>query len=90
MELLTSTQVTIPLMQVALLLGLTTGALFLGRLRLALFINYCFTLHWGYVAHIDIFGAGGGMRLDSYTLLYYGFGVVVVLLAMIGLVTHRR
>jgi hypothetical protein len=40
MEIFTSTQLAVPLLQVILLLILSTIALLVGRLRLALFINY--------------------------------------------------
>ena len=89
MEVFTTTQLTIPTMQVVLLLALSTGALLIGRLKLALLINYCFTLYWGYVASLDLFSGGGVMRLNNYTLLYFGFGLAVVLLAVIGFITYR-
>ena len=91
MEVFTSTQLVIPTMQVVLLLALSTGALLFGHLKLALLINYCFTLYWGYVANVDVFSTGGMMRLNNHTFLYYfGFGLAVVLLAMIGFATHRE
>lgn len=90
MELFTSAQLAIPALQVALLLALSTGALLIGRLRLALLINYCFTLYWGYVANLDLFSAGGLTRFNGYTALYFGFGFVIVLLALIGFMTYRQ
>lgn len=90
MELFTSTQLAIPLFQVILLLILSTIALLIGRLRLALFINYCFTLYWGYVANLDPFRAGAMVNLNAFTFIYFGIGLVIFLLAMIGLFTHRE
>ena len=90
MELFTTTQLSIPTMQVVLLLTLSTGALLIGRLKLALLVNYCFTLYWGYVANLDLFNAGGMIGLNNYTFLYFGFGIGVILLAMIGFVTHHN
>lgn len=90
MEVYTSAQLTIPMIQVVLLLALSTGALLLGRFRLALLINYCFTLYWGYVANMGLFTAKEVSKLNGYSFIYFSFGIVVVLLAMIGLITHRE
>lgn len=89
MEIITSTQLAVPTLQVILLLILSTIALLVGRLRLALFINYCFTLYWGYVANFDLFIAQGVVKLNGYTVLYFSIGIVIILLASIGLITHR-
>jgi len=78
-----------PVMQVILLLSLSTGSLLIGRLKLALLINYCFTLYSGYFANIDIFNASEVMNLNSYTSLYFGFGFMIVLLAMVGFIMNR-
>jgi len=90
MELFTTTQLAIPLFQVILLLILSTLALLFGFLRLALFINYCFTLYWGYVLNLDLFTATDASKMNGYTFLYFGGGVVIILLAMIGLFAHRE
>jgi hypothetical protein len=89
MEIITSTQLTVPTLQLILLLILSTIALLVGRLGLALFINYCFTLYWGYVVNFDLFIAQGVVKLNGYTVLYFSIGIVITLLALIGLITHR-
>jgi len=90
MEIFTFTQLTIPMSQVILLLSLSTIALLVGRLRLALFINYCFTLYWGYIANLSLFTTAEMTKLNGYTILYFGSGIVIILLAMIGLISHRE
>jgi len=90
MKLFTSTQLVIPMFQVILLLILSTIALLIGRLRLALFINYCFTLYWAYVANLDLLKTGGIVNLNAFTFIYFGIGIVIVLLAMIGLMLHHE
>ncbi|MBU2028145.1 MAG: hypothetical protein KJ814_11095, partial [Proteobacteria bacterium] len=82
MEFFTSTQLAVPLFQVIILLVLSTGALLFGRLRLALIINYCFTLYWGYIINIDLFTGGGLLKLNTFTILYFGFGIVILILAL--------
>jgi hypothetical protein len=90
MEFFTSTQLTIPFIQVALLLILTTVALLIGRLKLALLINYSFTLYWGYFAKIDDLSRATVTTIDNFMLLYFGFGFVVAIFAMIGLFAHKE
>ena len=70
-------------------MSLSTVALLVGRLRMALFINYCFMLYWGYVFNFDLFVAQGVVKLSGYTVLYFSIGIVIILLALIGLITHR-
>ena len=68
MELFMSTQLAIPMFQVILLLILSTIALLIGRLRLALFIT----------------------SLKKNFPSFFSAGIVIVLLAMIGLILHRE
>ena len=88
-EFFTSTQLAVPLSNVIMLLVLSTVAMLFGRLRLALIINYCFTLYWGYIVNIDLFTSGGLLKLDTFTFLYFGFGMIILILALIGLM-HRE
>ena len=85
MELLLDTQLAIPLFQVALLLTLSTLALLFGRIKLALIINYCFTLYWGFFLNVGFFSENGELIFNNYTFAYFGFGLVIVVLALIGL-----
>jgi uncharacterized membrane protein len=87
MDIFLSTDLSVPMMQVVLLLSISTLSLIFGRLRLALLINYCFTLYWGYVANLDLF-FNSNVKLDYFSYLYLGFGLVIIVLAMIGFVCH--
>ena len=88
-DFIASTQLVIPLSHVILLLILSTGAMLFGRLKLALIINYCFTLYWGYIFNIDQFSMDGLLKISGFTLLYFGFGMIILVLALIGLM-HRE
>jgi hypothetical protein len=55
MESIFSSEITIPLFEVILLLILSTIAFLFGRLKLAILINYCFTVYWGYILNFNIF-----------------------------------
>lgn len=53
MKMFFNTDLTIPLNQIILLLLLSTMALLFGKIRIALIINYIFTLTWGYIFNRD-------------------------------------
>jgi uncharacterized membrane protein len=86
MELFLSTHLSVPLFQVMLLLVVTTTALLLGRIKLALLMNYLFTLFWGYVHNGGLFDSIE--KLTMFTTIYFVFGLAIVVLAAIGFLSH--
>lgn len=82
MEFLHTAEVTIPIIQISLLLLISTLALLFGRVKLALLINYLFTLYWGYIAN-EAFMASSTFN----TMAYFGFGILIIILAMLGFFT---
>jgi len=84
MELLYSTELAIPLYQVGLLLLLSSLALFAGKTQMALIINYLFVLYWGYWLNREAVLGYGIPQLDLFTACYFGFGVLIIILALIG------
>ena len=90
MELLYQKELTIPLFQIALLLILSTIALLFGKVKLALLINYFFTLYWGYGLNTEYLLASGMHHLNSYTVLYFGFGLCIVIFALVGFLSPSR
>ncbi|MDY6836978.1 MAG: hypothetical protein SWH78_03290 [Thermodesulfobacteriota bacterium] len=86
MEFLQTAELTVPLMQIMLLLSLSTIILIIGRIRLALCINYLFALYWGYVFNADLFNSIE--KASMFNSVYVGFGIVVVIFAVIGFVAH--
>jgi hypothetical protein len=89
MELLSMTEISIPVIQMVLLLLLSTGALFFGKLKLALLINYLFTLYWGYGINKDFLVGSGFEHLSEFTILYVGFGLVIGAVALVSLISER-
>jgi len=89
METLLTTEITISLSQILTLISLTTFALVFGYARLALVLNYCFLVYCGYFSNSLLFN-DGVLRFDSITFPYMGFGLAVLLLAMLGLVYSRE
>ena len=90
MDIFIATQLSIPILQIALLLALSTLALIFGRLRLALLINYCFTLYWGYLANMALFLGEGAFEITRFSLIYLGFGVIILGLAVVGFIFHKN
>ena len=70
--------------QLSLLLLLSTLSLLFGRIKLALIINYCFTLYWGYILNMDVIKEAGQGVTDMFTYTYFGFGLVILMLALVG------
>jgi len=88
MDFLNSTELAVPLSQIALLLIVVTVALLFGRIKLALLINYLFTLYWGYFINREYLLGSSLADIDAFTVLYFGFGIVVVVFALIGFLSH--
>jgi len=86
MELFSMTEISIPVTQMVLLLLLSTGALFFGKLKLALLLNYLFTLYWGYGINRDFLVSSGYEHMSGFTILYIGFGLVIAAVALVSLV----
>ena len=85
------TPLYVPLYQILLLLLVTTLALLFGRVHLALIVNYIFTLYWGYILNRDVLMGGEGVAGASlFTGVYFGLGLVVVVLALIGFLSARQ
>jgi hypothetical protein len=71
----------IPIIQLILLMLLSTISLLFGRLRLALIVNYLFTLHWAYIANRDKLMDMSSENFELYSLMYFIFGLGIVLTA---------
>lgn len=80
---------SVPLLHVAMLLAFNTMALFAGRLRLALLVNYLFALYWGYVSNRELFVGAEIENLNYFDAAYFGFGLAIVLLASVGFMLRQ-
>jgi hypothetical protein len=85
-------ELTIPLVQIAILLILNTLSLLFGRIKLALLITYLFTLYWGYILN-QKFLIGSVPKNSSefsFFFMYFGFGAVVVIFSLIGFLVPKN
>ncbi|MEJ2234897.1 MAG: hypothetical protein P8X67_13325 [Syntrophobacterales bacterium] len=85
MEFFSTAEILIPVYQMILLLLVSTLSLLFGRTKLALIINYLFTLYWGFVFNRDLLL---GHELEYCYLLYWGFGASIAILAAVGFLIH--
>jgi hypothetical protein len=88
MEFFNTTQLMVPLLQLMLLLLGSTILLLMGRIKVALGFNYAFILYWGYVSNVDLFNSIE--KADACRTIYMGFGVGIVLLAVIGFILQSK
>ena len=82
MEFIYSTEISIPLAQIIAFLLISTFALLFGKTKLALLSNYLFGLYWAYTFNRDYLRGLGLEKFDLYSGLYFGFGLVVVIIAL--------
>jgi hypothetical protein len=88
MDVFLTTKLGVPMLHIILLLTGSTAALLFGRIRLALLVNYLFTLYWGYILNRNLFDSL--KQPDLFYSLYFGFGVAIALLGALGFFAHRH
>jgi len=77
----TETMITIPLIQIILLMSVSTLSLLFGKLRLALLINYVFILNWAYILNRGLLMDMGPTKFQYITAVYFIFGILIVMVA---------
>ena len=90
MDFFYATDLAVPVSQIILLLFLSTISLLFGKVRVALLLNYFFTLYWAYFLNKERFVELGLASTDLFSWMYFGFGFLVAGLAMIGFLTRQH
>jgi hypothetical protein len=85
METFTSTTITIPVVQLVLLILFSTLALLFGKQTLALLINYLFVFYWGFGANLQNQTALNPEVSVWFHSSYIIFGCLFVIFSLIGL-----
>jgi hypothetical protein len=70
------TETAIPIWQIMMLLFLSTMTLLFGRVKLALLINYLFTLNWGYLSNQKIIFENIE-QIEYVATIYFGVGALL-------------
>jgi hypothetical protein len=84
------TTLAIPLIQILLLMSISTVSLLFGKVRLALMVNYVFILYWAYFFNRDLLLEMGGPDNFQYiTVFYFLFGILIILVAGFSFLFQR-
>ena len=81
---------TIPIIQLILLMLISTISLLFGRLKLALIVNYLFTLNWDYIANRDKLMDMSSDNFEMFSVVYFVFGLVIVLTATFAFMFQKN
>ena len=90
MEIFYTSELSVPLFQIVCLMLFSTVALLFGKMRIALLINYVFTFYWAYIFNRDYLMSLGLDKFDSYTLVYFLFGLVIFMFALVGFLFQKN
>jgi len=89
-DFLLNANLSIPMVQLILLMLMSTISLLFGKLKLALLINYVFTLHWAYVANRDNLIGMGFENFQLISIIYFIFGLGIVLVAAFAFMFQKN
>jgi len=85
----TETMLSIPLIQIILLMLMSTLSLLFGKIRLALLINYVFILNWAYILNRDILIDMSPTNFQYISVVYFVFGILIVMIAAFSFLFQR-
>ena len=78
------------MIQLIMLMLMSTISLLFGKLKLALLINYVFTLHWAYVANRESLIEMGFENFQLVSIIYFVFGLGIVLVAAFAFMFQKN
>ncbi|MCK9274727.1 MAG: hypothetical protein M0P57_06525 [Syntrophales bacterium] len=91
MDVFLAMKVSVPVFQIAVNLILVTAAILFGKKKLALFISYLFLFYWGYILNESMQFIKGIEEIDLiHAAIYFGFGFLIIILALIGFFQSRE
>jgi hypothetical protein len=89
-DFLLNATITIPMVQLILLMLMSTMSLLFGKLKLALLINYLFTLHWAYIANLEKLMEMGFENFKLVSMIYFIFGLGIVMVAVFAFMFQKN
>ena len=90
LDYLLNTNLTIPMIQIILLMLMSTISLLFGKLKLALIVNYLFTLHWAYISNRDKLMSMDSEHFEIVSTIYFIFGLGIVLVAAFAFMFQKN
>ena len=83
-DLFNTSLITIPFMQLFLLLVISTLLLLFGSAKFALLVNYLFTFYWGFSVNFEKIDVVSTNNFPVYSLVYLGFGSIILMLVLVS------
>ena len=90
LDFLLNANLLIPMIQLILLMLMSTISLLFGKLKLALLVNYIFTLHWAYVSNRENLIEMGFENFQLVSIIYFIFGLGIVLVAAFAFMFQKN
>jgi len=90
LDFLLNANLSIPMIQLILLMLMSTISLLFGKLKLALLVNYLFTLHWAYVSNQENLMELGFENFQLVSIIYFIFGLGIVLVAAFAFMFQKN
>lgn len=90
LDFLLNANLSIPMIQIILLMLMSTVSLLFGKLKLALLINYLFTLHWAYISNRENLMELGFENFQLISVMYFIFGLGIVLVASFAFMFQKN
>jgi len=90
LDFLLNATLSIPMIQLILLMLMSTISLLFGKLKLALLINYLFTLHWAYISNRENLMELGFENFQLISVIYFIFGLGIVLVASFAFMFQKN
>jgi len=90
LDFLLNANLSIPMVQIILLMLMSTVSLLFGKLKLALLINYLFTLHWAYISNRENLMELGFENFQLISVIYFIFGLGIVLVASFAFMFQKN
>lgn len=89
-DFISNATLSIPLVQIILLMLLSTISILFGKLKLALLINYLFTMHWAYISNREKLMDMGFESFQLVSILYFIFGLGIVLVVAFAFMFQKN
>ncbi|MEJ2282116.1 MAG: hypothetical protein P8X85_00820 [Desulfobacterales bacterium] len=90
LDYLLNANLSIPMIQLILLMLMSTISRLFGKLKLALLVNYLFTLHWAYVSNQENLIELGFENFQLVSIIYFIFGLGIVLVAAFAFLFQKN
>ena len=89
-EILFNMTISIPIIQLILLMSISTLSLLFGKLRLALLVNFIFIFYWAYFFNRDLLWGMGPQKFEYFTIIYFLTGLIILMIAIFSFLFQKQ